>query len=175
MRGKLEKQGHYELFKTTKGHQILNLNNKNWFAVVKGQKGDMLIGSDSDHQKEKTIKEGRFYLADFDNDPEFRDIPHLFLEEGKKYREWLLPNDSPTEKDYQKKLIKTNSLVSKEKVEQHVKGKGAKGSEKQYEGRPESLRSKSKTELYEVAKKEQIPGRSKMNKTQLAEKLQKGH
>lgn len=172
MRGKLENEGHYELFMTTKGHQILNLNDKTFFAVVKGQRGDMLVATDADHQKDKTVKQGKFYLADFKDDPEFRDMPHLFLQEGNKFREWILPNDKPTRGDYQKKLVKTGNLVSKSKVESHVKGKGNAGSEKQYEGRPESLRTKSRNELYGMAQKRNIPGRSKMNKEELVKKLE---
>lgn len=34
MRGKLEKHGNYELFKTTHGHQILNLEDKEWAAFT---------------------------------------------------------------------------------------------------------------------------------------------
>jgi hypothetical protein len=172
MRGKLEKEGNYELFETANGHQILNLNNKNYFAVIGGQKGDILVATDSDHEKSKVLKKGRFYLADFENDPEFSDMPHLFLQEGNKYREWILPNHEPSEKDYQKKLVRTGNLVSKAKVESHVKGKGHEGSEKKYEGKSESLRSKSKAGLMEMAKKRSLTGRSKMSKEQLARKLE---
>ncbi len=171
MRGKLENEGHYELFKTINGNQILNLNDNKFFAVVKGQKGDLLIATDEDHQKEKTIRQGNFYLSDFDDDPEFSDMPHLFLEEGEKYREWILPNDKPTQGDYQKKLVKSGNLVSKSKVERHVKGKGNTGTEKQYIGKQEKLRSKTKDELYEMAKKKNISGRSRMKKEELVEKL----
>lgn len=172
MRGKLENKGNYDLFRTTNGNQILNLNDKHFFAVVKGQRGEILVGTDSDHEKDKTLKKGKFFLADFDDDPEFRDMPHLFLQEGSKFREWILPNDKPTKSDYQKKLIRSGNLVSKSKVEKHVKGKGNTGSEKQYKGKPEGLRSKTKNELYEMAKKENISGRSKMNKEELIKKLE---
>jgi len=171
MRGKLEKEGRYDLFETTEGNQILNLNDKNYFAVVEGQRGDILVGTNADHQKKKTIKKGQFYLANFNNDPEFSDIPHLFLQEGKKFREWILPNNYPTKNDYQKKLIRTSDLVSKSKVEEHVKGKGRKGTEKQYQGKPEGLRAKSKKELYEMARKQDIPNRSKMKKEDLVKEL----
>jgi hypothetical protein len=181
MKGKLESEGSYELFQTTKGHQILSLNNKNYFAVIKGQKGEMLIGTDSDHEKEKTLKHGKFYLASFDNDPEFNDIPHLFLQEGNKFREWILPNDKPTEKDYQKKLVRTGNMVSMSKVEEHIKGSANKGSEKKASGSPsrksssgrsrDNLDNKSKNELMEMAKKKNIRGRSAMNKKQLIEEL----
>ncbi len=171
MRGKLENEGHYELFETTHGNQILNLNDKHFFAVVKGQRGDILVGTNEDHKKDKTLKEGHFYLSDFDDDPEFRDLPHLFLQEGNKYREWILPNDKPTQKDYQKKLVKTGNLVPRSKVERHVKGKGNVGSEKQYQEEPEGLRAKTKEELYEMARKKDLSGRSKMNKEELVKKL----
>jgi hypothetical protein len=171
MRGKLESEGHYELFETTHGNQILNLNNKDFFAVIKGKRGDILVATDSNHKKSKTIKEGQFYLADFEDDPEFSDMTHLFLQEGNKYREWLLPNDKPTEKDYQKKLVKSENLVSKSKVEKHIKGEGNTGTEKKYSKKPEKLRSKTKDELYQMAIKQDISGRSKMNKDQLIEKL----
>ena len=171
MRGKLENEGHYDLFRTTNGNQILNLNDKHFFAVVKGQRGDMLVSTDAGHEKDKTLKNGRFYMADFDDDPEFRDLPHLFLQEGNKYREWILPNDKPTQKDYQKKLIKSGSLVSKAKVEKHVKGNGHAGTEKQYGGKTGGLRSKTKKDLYEMDKKKNISGRAKRDKEALVQNL----
>lgn len=190
MQGKLEGEGKYELFETTKGHQILNLDDKNFFAVVKGKYGDILVRSDSDHEKKKTVKKGKYFHADFDDDPEFRDLPHLFLQEGSKFREWILPNDAPTDKDYQKKLVKADNLVDKATVEYHVKGSGKKGTEKKYKGTAKEAKPKeegtgknrpaaksgnlqrlSKSELYEKAKKKNIGGRSKMSKDDLVKAL----
>ena len=82
MRGSVIKHGHYELFETTKGHQILTLDESEWFAVVEGQKGDIIVHSDSDHERKKTLQKGEFYLADFEDDPEFQDMPHLFMQAG---------------------------------------------------------------------------------------------
>lgn len=171
MRGKLEKEGNYELFQTTKGSQILNLNNNSFFAVVKGRLGDILVATDEDHKKGKTLKKGHFYLADFDDDPEFRDLPHLFLQEGRRYREWILPNGQPTQRDYQKKLIRTGNLVTKSKVDYHVKGAGAKGSEKQYSKEHEGLKNRTKSQLLQEARKRNISGRSTMTKQQLVNQL----
>ena len=176
MNGKIENEGYYELFRTNKGHDILSLNDKKFFAVIKGQKGDMLIATDSDHQKDETLKKGKFYLVSFEDDPEFRNFPHLFLQEGSRYREWILPNDRPTEKDYQKKLIKTGNLVSRTIVEEHIKGKEGEAPDKQYRrrsrGKPVDLKSKSRNELYNLAKKRNVPGRSKMKKEQLIRELE---
>lgn len=194
MQGNLEKRGKYELFETTKGHQILNLNNQEFYAVVEGQRGDILVRSDSDHQKKKTVKKGEFYLADFDDDPEFNDIPHLFLQENEtQYREWILPRGVPSDKDYQKKLVRSNNRVESDKVEYHTEGSGKKGREKKYAGTEKEAKSKAeaagqktssssdvkelsqktKGELYELAKQKDISGRSKMDKHELVSALAK--
>lgn len=172
MRGKVKKHGHYELFETTNGNQILDLDHKNWYALVEGQKGDLIIHSNSDHQKKQTLHQGEYYLADFQNDPEFRDIPHLFLEKGRKFLEFVLPNGLPTKSNHQKKLIRTDELLDKGKVKEHVEGEGNEGSEKQYENKKEGLRTKTKQELYEEAKKKGIQGRSKMSKEELIRRLE---
>ena len=171
MRGNLNKEGDYELFETTEGHQILHLNKKDWYALVNGQQGKIIVKSDSDHEKDHTIQKGQFYLADFEDDPKFKDMPHLFLKKGEKFTEYILPNGLPTEKDNQKKLIETDEKLAEDKVMDHVKGRGNKGDEKQYEGKEEGLRNKSKKELEQKAKEEGISGRSKMKKGELVDEL----
>ncbi|NJK86702.1 MAG: hypothetical protein HC906_12755 [Bacteroidales bacterium] len=59
MKNKVRKEGNYEYFVTTKDHAILNLDKKEWFAVVEGQKGDILVGSDSDHERKKKPDAGK--------------------------------------------------------------------------------------------------------------------
>ena len=172
MRGDLKKEGKYELFETNHGNEILNLDDKKFYAFVEGDKGDVIVYSDSDHKKKKTISKGKYYYADFEDDPEFKDMRHLFMEDGSKFKEIILPQGLPKEKDYQKKLVRTDEKISKKKVEEHVKGKGNKGSEKQYEGKSEGLRSKTKEELYDLAKEHDIEGRSKMDKEELVKNLQ---
>ena len=171
MRGRLKKEGDYELFETTKGHQILTLDEKKWYALVKGQQGDIIVHTDSDHKKSKSLQQGKYYLADFDDDPEFQDMPHLFMEKGSRFTELILPQGLPTKSDHQKKLVRTNKKIARHKIMEHVKGEGDTGTEKQYEGKPEKLRSKTKKELYRKARKKDVQGRSKMNKEQLVHKL----
>ena len=171
MRGELKKEGKYELFETTHQHHILSLDNKEYYALVEGQQGDLIIHSDSDHKKDHTISKGKFYYADFEDDPEFRDMAHFFMEDGDHFRELILPQGFPNDKDHQKKLVRTDDKLSKDKVMEHVKGKGNKGSEKQYQDKPEGLRNKTKEELYHLAQKHDIEGRSKMDKNELVNKL----
>lgn len=174
MRGKLKEEGKYELYKTNHGHDILNLDDENYFAFVNGDQGDVIIKSDSDHKKEKTVSKGKYYYADFKDDPEFKDMRHLFMEDGEKFSEIILPEGLPKESDYQKKLVRTDEKIPKDKVKEHVKGKGNKGSEEQYEGKKEGLRNKTKEELYDKAQEQDIEGRSKMDKEELIKKLQEG-
>jgi hypothetical protein len=124
MPAKIEDQGEYELFQTDHGHEILALDGNRgtkWFAIVRGQKGDIIVRSSSEHSKDHTIQRGRFYLVDFVQDPKFKDMPHLFLQKGGSYEEWMLPNGLPTSRDPQKRVVLTNDTVSKEELEQYLK------------------------------------------------------
>jgi hypothetical protein len=121
---KIMDQGRYEIFQTDHGHEILVLDGdegKKWFAVVRGQKGDILVRSDSDHTKDRTISRGRFYLVDFVQDPKFKDMPHLFLEKNARYEEWILPNGLPTSSDSQKRVVLTNDTIDKDELEDYLK------------------------------------------------------
>ena len=103
------------MFETNHGHEILKLNDKDYFAIIDTSQGHLLVDTDSNHKKNPTVDKGKFYLADFEDDPAFKDVPHLFLKEGKKYREFILPNDLPNDSDTQKKLIETYDKLGKKK------------------------------------------------------------
>ncbi len=161
MKGKLKKEGKYELFQTDNDTLMLALDDEDWYALVKGQQGDILVGTGSDHTKQKTVRKGKYYYADFNNDPDFYDMPHLFMKDGAGFYEFLLPNGLPENKGDQVRLIRTKDKLSEQKVMSHIKGKSDK----------EELSSKTKDELYEMAKAQDIEGRSKMNKDELIEHL----
>jgi hypothetical protein len=121
---KIMDKGRYELFRTNHGNEILALEGergKKWFAVVRGQKGDILVRSDSDHVKERTLGQGRFYVVDFVQDPKFKDMPHLFLQRGDKYEEWMLPSGLPTSADPQKRVVFTNETLAREELERYLR------------------------------------------------------
>ncbi len=164
MKNKVKKDGNYELFSTTNKNTILHLDKSSWYAVVKGQQGDILVKSNSDHEKKKTLQKGRFYLVSFNNDPDFQDMTHLFLKKGSKYDEWLLPDELPSTKEKNVKLIKSKHKIGESKLKDHIqnKEKAAK----------QGLESKNRNYLYDLAKKHDINGRSKMNKKELAKALE---
>jgi Protein of unknown function (DUF2795) len=118
---KVQAQGRYELLETTHQHRILVLDHKQWFAWVQGQQGEILVHSDADHQKDHTIQQGQFYLIDFEQDPTFKDMPHLFLQKDDSYEEVMLPNGLPTEKDHQKKVIKNEHRLPKDELTAYLK------------------------------------------------------
>ena len=114
-------QGGYELFETNHQHRILMLNDDRWFALIRGQQGDMLVHSERAHERERPIQRGRFYLVDFEQDPKFSDIPHLFLEAGQQYQEWVVPNGLPTKADPQKRVVLTDETLSKRELEDYLR------------------------------------------------------
>jgi hypothetical protein len=122
---RIEDKGEYELFETNHGHEILvldgNQGKKKWFAIVRGEKGDIVVRSDSDHIKERTLRRGKFYLVDFVEDPKFKDMPHLFLQRNGKYEEWMLPNGLPTSSDPQKRVVLTDYTVGRDELERYLR------------------------------------------------------
>jgi hypothetical protein len=113
-------EGRYELFETTHGHRILVLNGERWFAWIEGDEGEILVHSDSDHEKDRTIREGEFFVVDFEEDPKYKDMPHLFLQDGEEFREYMIPNGLPTEGDYQKKVVTTDERLPREKLKEYL-------------------------------------------------------
>jgi hypothetical protein len=120
MPAKVREKGQYELFETNHGNKILVLNNQHWFAWVQGQQGEILVQSDSDHEKDHTVSQGHFYLVDFEEDPKFRDTPHLFLQKDGDYHELILPNGLPTERDHQKLIVATDETLPCEELEDYL-------------------------------------------------------
>jgi len=117
---KVEDKGHYELFETTNGNHILVLTDERWFAWVEGQQGEILVHTDSDHEKDHTIQEGQFYFVNFEDDPKFQDNPHLFLQKGDRFEEAILPNGLPTEQDKQKKIVAPDETVPQDELSDYL-------------------------------------------------------
>lgn len=132
----VQKEGQYERFETTKGNEILVLNGEMWYSIVEGQSGEIAVLTDADHQKRRTLQDGRFYLTDFEEDPTFRDVPHLFLEADSHYEEAILPNGLPTSGDKQKKIIRTDDTISTEELEEYLQNPAPAGSGDERMGRP---------------------------------------
>lgn len=120
MSTRVQDKGGYELFETTGGHRILVLNGERWFAWVEGQQGEILVHSDSDHEKDHTIQEGEFYLVAFEDDPNYQDNPHLFLQNGDSFQELIVPNGLPTNQDHQKKVVGTDKTVPQNELTDYL-------------------------------------------------------
>ena len=127
MTATVQRRGRYSLFETPRQNRILVLGQDQWFAWVGGQQGDLLVRSDREHERDRTLQEGEFYLVDFNNDPDFNDAPHLFLEKNGEFVEVILPNGLPTDNDSQKKVVGTEKTISREKLSRHVSTANALG------------------------------------------------
>ena len=116
----VQSQGRYTLFETPRQNRILVLGGNQWFAWVSGQQGEILVRSDSSHERERTIQEGEFYLVNFEDDPDFTDVPHLFLEQDEAFQEVILPNGLPTDNDPQKRIVGTEKTVDALELRSHI-------------------------------------------------------
>ena len=120
MTATVQRHGRYDLFETPRDNRILTLGNDLWFAWVTGEQGEILVRSDADHERARTIQEGEFYLVDFQSDPSFTDVPHLFLEREGRFQELILPNGLPTHDDSQKRVVATEKTVGRDELERHL-------------------------------------------------------
>lgn len=120
MTATVQRHGRYELFETPRGNRILTLGGDLWFAWVTGEQGEILVRSDEDHERTRTIQDGEFYLVDFQADPSFTDVPHLFLERESRFQEVILPNGLPTHDDAQRRVVQTDKTVDREELERHL-------------------------------------------------------
>lgn len=120
-------EGDYELFLTTNQNRILVLDGKKWAAWVEGQAGEILVETDEQHQKERTLEKGKFMMLDFEEDPTFKDMPHLFLEKNGAYREVMLPQGWPDAQNRQKKIINTEHEIAKDDLEDYISGDMPRG------------------------------------------------
>jgi len=118
---KVKDSGKYDLFEDEHGHRFLVLDGKRWYAWIDGQRSPILVRTDSDHRKKRDLQRGRFYFVDFMRDPKFKDMPHLFLQKGDEYQEFLLPSGLPTESDPQVRLVVTRQALSRRDLESYLK------------------------------------------------------
>jgi hypothetical protein len=112
--------GRYELREDEHRHRFLVLDGKDWYVWIDGQKSPLLVRGHPGHRSARPVQRGKFYLVDFRDEPDFRDLPHLFLQKGARYREFVLPNGLPTKRDPQKRLVVTRKLISPRKLEQRL-------------------------------------------------------
>ena len=115
----IQREGQYELFYTTNDNRILRLDD-DWFALVEGQRGELLAGSDSDHEKKETIHQGEYKLIDFNNDAKFKDMPHLFMEKNGQFTEAILPRGLPSQKGDREKIIRLDESMAISDLESYL-------------------------------------------------------
>jgi hypothetical protein len=117
---KIEDSGSYKLLQDAHGHRFLVLNDERWFVWIEGQKSPLIVRTGPGHDKLRTVRRGRFHLVDFEDDANFRDMPHLFLQAGERYQEFVLPNGLPDERDPQKRFVVTRHFLPKRELERYL-------------------------------------------------------
>lgn len=123
-----QRQGEYELFVTSEHTRILRLDD-DYFAVVQGQQGEMLVVTDSDKQKERTLQEGHYKLVEFEDDAKFQDQPHLFLREDGQYRELVVPRGLPGESEKRNLVVWSDTTIGVDELESYLESPEQEGAE----------------------------------------------
>lgn len=124
MKVELKSEGKYEYFKSTDGKDILNLDNQAYYAIPGGKEGNTIESTDPDPDKESSISVGRYFFAEYQHDPEYRETSRIFLEDGPQYRELILPEGLPTKRnENQKKLVHGKNRYSIYQLQDHLSGK----------------------------------------------------
>jgi hypothetical protein len=118
---KIKASGKYALYEDAHRHRFLVLDGRRWYVWIEGQQSPIIVRTDADHDIRRTVQQGKYFLVDFNDDPNFRDMPHLFLQKGERYREFLLPNGLPTGRDPQKRLVVTRKTLSKDELGTYLK------------------------------------------------------
>jgi hypothetical protein len=123
----VKRKGHFKLLETNHDHTILDLQGKAYFAWIEGQKSPLLVRTDEDHEFVRTVREGDFRYVEFEDDPEYKDVPYLFLETGDDYEEIVLPNGLPDEHDPRKRLVPTDNRIPKRELDAYLKNPAPAG------------------------------------------------
>lgn len=129
MTATVQRHGRYTLFETPQQNRILVLGDDLWFAWVGGEQGEILVQSDADHERDRIVQDGDYYLVDFEQDGSFTDVPHLFLEASSGFQEIILPNGLPTSDDTQKRVVTTAKTITRAELERYLASAGGTWSE----------------------------------------------
>lgn len=117
--------GTYELIETLSGTTLLGFNGEEWYAWVEEEEGELLVLTDDNYGRRRMINQGEALLVNFEREPGYRDMPHLFLGRPGNYEECLLPNGLPDQNDTQKRIIPTGSAIGKDELERHMESAGS--------------------------------------------------
>ncbi len=142
---RIEASGRYALLEDAHRHRFLVLDDEHWYVWIEGQKSPLLVRTGPGHEKLRTVRRGRFYLVDFRHDPNFRDQPHLFLQSGERYQEFLLPNGMPDARDPQKRFVVTRKYIAKDELERYLvaNATGARAEKPRRSGRRPAARARA--------------------------------
>lgn len=122
MKEEFKVEGIYELFKSTNGQIILNLDNQAYYFLPGGWEGEKIESTDPDPDKDSSISVGKYYFFQEGDTNDFTNPGRIFLEDGPQYREIELPEGLPTKNNEpQKKLVHTGKRHSKYHVLDKIK------------------------------------------------------
>ena len=120
------KQGQYEIFRTARRERVMVLDGDHfamepsYFTISEGAQGEFVARNAEDFDRHEILREGRFMLVEFQDDPEFQDIPYVFLERDGKFDEIYIPQGLPDEEGRRRRYIYTDHTIDAEQLEAYL-------------------------------------------------------
>lgn len=124
MIGRIQRQGHYELFEA-RGKELLVLNDENenleqWFSIYTEKEMVKILFTHvrfGDARTKNFIQQGNFYVGVVEDDPDYPGFTHLYLQDEKGYEEFILPEGLPSSMTPEKLVVPTNKWITSEELE----------------------------------------------------------
>lgn len=120
------REGDYQIHRIHRQHHVLRLDDDyfsmtdDYFTIAEGSQGELSTLVRRPRQIEKLLREGRYRLIQFRGDPQFQDVPYLFLQQDGKYREMFLPSGLPRNDVDTTRYIYSDHTIDAERLKSHL-------------------------------------------------------
>ncbi|HEY8399955.1 MAG TPA: hypothetical protein VIK89_01765 [Cytophagaceae bacterium] len=118
MKGSLCEKGNYQLFENDYGRRLLILDGRRWFAWVVENGNEKLYFTDNHHLDDYLmIREGVYFKTNVLDDPEYPNIPRLYLQHKDHYHEIILLEGLPNLLNIETNILATENIYDRHLVE----------------------------------------------------------
>ena len=123
----IERQGDYQILRTTEDRRVLVLDGQSYvmhrayFTIAEGSQGELEAVNEADVDSLEVLRQGTYKVVVFCEDPQFQDIPYLFLEREGKYDELFIPRGLPGEPGAKVHYIYTDHTIDTDRLEAYLR------------------------------------------------------
>lgn len=121
MKEEMKSEGKYELFTTSDGKEVINLDNEAYYSLSEEQGGEFIASTDPDPDKYSSKATGSYYYTGTEDGEDSGRT--LYLEDGAEFRKLEFPEGWPTKRNEpKKKMVRSKDRLKKDEVLKRIKG-----------------------------------------------------